>query len=155
MQRRSTLNTLRGIAEKYQARMKELDDEKAGLQRRVDEIQSVMGYVETERDDFVAVPQEGTFKESLTDFLHRTLTTYGPLHRTELLQRALNADIYIGGEDKLNNMTSYLSKNKKLFVSDGQGTWGVIESEQPEETVDHAEGDREVEETVSHLQVVR
>ncbi len=156
MRRLSTTNTLHGIVEKYQSRIQELDDEKAELQGRIDKIRFVIGYVEDEPDEFVSVPQSGTFSEELTNYMYRTLVAHGPLHRSELLRRAQNAGIHIGGEDKLNNMTSYLSRNKKLFTSDGRGNWNVVAPpDESEEGDDDQTDSQDDEEAIPHLQLVR
>lgn len=161
MRRHSTLKTLRGMVEKYEAQIeplevqiKTLTDEKTELQGRIDEIRSVLGYVEAEADDFVSVPQSGTFSKEIKSFMHRTLATHGPLHRSDLLRMAVDAGIHIGGEDKLNNMTAHLSKNKKLFVSDGRGNWDVVDPDESEERDDDNTDDQDAEGAMPHLQLV-
>ena len=118
----TTIQMLEGIATQKEARRDALVAELALIDRSLGTLR--LSIQEVEEADIPSQPQEGTIQQVLTDFLFGVLSDEGPMHRKELLQRAQQHGIHIGGKDVTNQMSSYMSKDSR-FSSDGRGHWNV------------------------------
>lgn len=126
MQKATTIQTLRVIVDdkvtEREVLVQRVDDLDSSIESLLDSIQAV----EMADDRIVTAPQTGTVQEVLLSFLLDVLQTEGPQHRQVLLDRAQAQGIHIGGRDRLNQMSSYLSKDAR-FNSDGQGHWRLTD----------------------------
>ena len=124
MQKVQTIQTLGAIMHLKEARRDVLISELEEIEASIEILHDSMREVELADERIVTAPQQGTIQRQLLSFLFHLLDCEGPMHRRDLLTRARQGGIHVGGKDPINQMSSYMSKDDR-FVADGQGTWSL------------------------------
>ena len=123
MQKATTIQTLGAIIEQKEARREVLFYELDDLNASIETLCDAMCEVELADERIVTAPHQGTIQHQLLAFLFDVLSE-GPMHRRDMLARAQQDGIHVGGKDPINQMSSYMSKDDR-FTADGKGTWSL------------------------------
>ena len=115
MKRAETIKTLTRILQQREIELAILQTTIAGLQMAIRE-------VEVMDDDWFSKPQQGTFKQEITDAMCDALKD-GPLHRSVILKKIQEHGLHVGGG--VRTLGAYLSMGQQ-FKNVGKGKWSLI-----------------------------
>ena len=115
MKRQETIRVLTRILQQKESEM-------VSLQASIDGLRIAIHEVECVYDDAITTPQQGTFKQTITNAMYDILREHGPLHRNTILGKIQERGLHIGGG--VSTVGSYLSTDER-FKNVGKGKWAL------------------------------
>ena len=107
-----------------------LNDKIAKLEKAIDLLE------ETETE----YATENTVIAEITNAVGRILDEDRPLHRSTIMELLEDQGIVIGGKDKLQNLSAYLSEDHRFIPGPNRGYWTLANSPIPEERAQYGTG---------------
>ena len=99
---------------------------RAELDTRIAETEEALGAMDRTRNG----PTAGTVAAEITDAIYEVLETESPLHRRDILERVEASGVIIGGKDKLQNLSAYLSEDRRFQPAE-RGHWTLAGNLRP------------------------
>ena len=114
MKRAETVKVLTMILQRKESELQ-------ALQTSVNSLRAAIEEVSITDDSCFTKPQNGTFKQKITDAIHEVLND-GPLHRRVILESVATRGVHVGGG--VHTVGAYLSVDDR-FENVGKGIWGL------------------------------